>query len=166
MKYLYISAIIALLTLSVFNYKKQKDTYKYIDECYEKSQKIKNNSNVYFNSLFKPTLANISLNDVVLISDNKTNISKNSLVFFFPPTECKTCIEQNIFEIAIFAKKQNKINVYILTNKNNKAYLKRMARINRGTNIIFGTTETTLPLLNNSYFIVYDNGKISNLFYP
>ena len=168
MKYLYPIAIIVLLLFSIINFTNRNKLKQHITICDVKNQKLKNDINVYINSFLGLSTKNQRLEMVSVTGDTISfmNAKKNSLVFYFPPLECKTCIDQNIFEIISFAKRMDSKKMYVITNKENERYMKIVSRVNKNTNVNFGFFSNPITIPKSCYFIVFESGKVSNAFYP
>jgi len=168
MRYFYLIAILSLLVLSYTNYSKHTESRKYIQECYEINNKLEKNINVYLDS-FTDLSIEKPISNLILFSKDTINLyeSKNlSLVYFFPPNDCRNCIFQNIHEIISLKKRVKSLNIYIITNNKDDKYLRKMSRANKNTNVKFGFFQKPISISKSCYFIVFESGKTSNTFYP
>lgn len=131
-------------------------------------QIVKKDSEIFLNSLLNKNITRnlctflLTGGDTLKLNETKTN----GLYFFFPANECMSCVEQNIFALLDFSKKHPKLNIYVLTVKQQIRYINIMSKSHRESALSFGVLLDEMPRVNSSFYFFSKVGDFSNVFYP
>ncbi|WP_423128787.1 hypothetical protein [Gaoshiqia sp. Z1-71] len=168
MKYLYFAFLLILAALSLSNYSRISKAKAKIEKQHNDLNQILTESGNYLTSLTSQPHNYVS-SKILLVSNDTLNLLDSNvkgLFYIFSQNDCVTCIEENIFTLIDYTKKASTQNVYIISTKENIRYLKLLAKVYRYNSLNFGWLMNSVDIPASCYFKKYDNGMISNTYYP
>ncbi len=160
---LFVSIIALSFSLTKNNYaKKSLNRYELI------LRDLQSESKNYLNSLIN--VSDINDDAKIILTTNDTlsiaNLKKPCLCYFYSSSECMSCVEENIFELLKLEKNKNLFNIYIISTIENFEYLKIMSKTHISDSLIFCYWANKEIVTPSFYFMIFNNGVISNIYYP
>lgn len=168
MKYFYQFAILLLFVLTIVSEVKINSFKKSLSEFKNENKVLQNDSENYLNSLFNYSINHPDSLISILTSDtiSLSTIRHPTLFYFFSPNDCMSCVDENIFTIINLAKINVSINIYIVSTIDKMQYLSSFSKTQKIKTLFFAYVIGELGIPASNYFIVFENGKVSNSYYP
>lgn len=163
MKLIYVVIILLIASVVLF-----RSSYN-LHHANDNINKLEIESNSYLESLTRTVNMEDQLN-VVLLNGDTINVlekKKPTIIFYFSPQLCMTCVEENIYEL--FSLNETNfypVNILIISTNKYNSYIKVLSKTNNKTSIDYGYYLKEKYNSKLMYYLISDNGKLSNKYFP
>jgi hypothetical protein len=156
-----------LAITTALNYLKVNAAHDKLEKYDEICKNLQNDSKSYLSSLTDYAADYFGQKVLLMTGDtvNLTETGNSSLFFFFSPSECMSCVEENIFTLIGLAKSCSR-DIYIVSTREQISYLRLLYKIHKVNSLHFGCFLGTSGVSASCYFMKLENGKMSNTYYP
>jgi hypothetical protein len=169
MKHYYQQSLLLIVVIAMaISFLKLNMAKRKIEECSKTNNYLQIDSKNYLESL---TSYNVNYSNAKVLSMEGDTIElkdlkKPCLCYFFTPNECETCIDENIFALIKLSRNKKIANIYVITTKERMHYINLMSRAYKTNSLSFGYLLYPLNLSRSNYFIVFEDGRLLNSYYP
>jgi len=168
MKYLASISIIVLSLVSIFSYSKILDYTARMKDYENLNRNLLTDLENYLNSLTNCVYNHSNLEIALMKGDTicLSDINNTSIFYLFSANDCSSCIEENIFNIINLQKKNLLAIKYIISSEEKIEYLCNLSRTYGNDSLLFGYALDDSNTKESHYFLVLEDGSISNTYYP
>jgi len=132
-----------------------------------------NQSKKFDLNTYLETLTDVSIGtkivSIISVSGDTLDLEhqlRPSLVYYFPENECSGCIQENVQNLISTKIDTTICNIYITSEVENAKLLNKFARGNQYHSAKFAYMKLSSKIQKHCYFVIYEDGEISNCFYP